>query len=261
MGYNILDCSVLLRNLVVFCEHFMRFSSFVQDNMPVCVIPRKTPQKGNPGYGKRRVSRPTRTTPGAVIGIYRLNKNGPLVAIVNVGERLAPRHYYNGFVSDKYSITVLSAGRRAYRAIMPQNLIGFKSNGLFSEETAVRLAPTNQGVAFVVLYADEDGVRHKAAETLQAAFRGFLARRDYARERAAAAEAEAAQTAAAAAWQHECFMHSLAQQFTCQLEQLNNSYSRGMFGPVGSLGADAQYRTAMLELQHHAQQNGLTPVY
>lgn len=231
--------------------------------MGIRVVSSKPPQKGNRGYGKRQVPRPTRTTPGAVIGIY-LNKSGSLVAIVNVGERLAPCHYYYGFVSKKNTITVVSAGKHAYRAIMPQNLFRFKCDDLFSEETAVRLAPTEQGVAFVVLYANEDDVRHKAAKTLQSAFRARKARRRYARERAAAAEAEAkaeaAQAAAQAAWQHECFMHSLAQQFTRQLEQLKDLYSRGIFGPVGSLMADAQYRAALQELDLAARQNGLSPI-
>ena len=245
--------------------------------MPVRIVPRdsKACRKANPGYGKRRVSRPTRTTPDAVIGIYHFFENGPLVAIVNAGGRLAPGHYYDGIVSGKHSITVLSDGEHDYRAVMPQNLYGYRSNVVFSPEKAQEHAPTNRGVAFVVLYTDKNDVRDEAAKKLQAVVRGFLARRAYALQRAAAAakaEAEAAAAAAAAkaeaeaaaaaaaAWQYECFMHSLAEQFTRELHELNSSYFRGAFGPVGGPLACTRYRAALLELRCAAAQNGLTPI-
>ena len=224
--------------------------------MPIRVVPRETPQKANRYKGKR----PTRTTRDSVIGIY-VAPDGRFVAVVIAGGRLAHGHYYNGFVSGKHSVRVPSVGLSC-RAIMPQNLFEYVSNVPFCKETAIRLAPTEKAtgkplpVAFVVLYADEDDLRNEVAKKLQAVVRGFLARRAYARQRAAAkAEAEAA---AAAAWQ--CFMHSLAQQYTRDFHELNDRYFRGVFGPVGSLLADAQYRAALLALQYQAEQNGLTPI-
>ena len=246
--------------------------------MPIRVVPRETPQKANRYKGKR----PTRTTRDSVIGIY-VAPDGRFVAVVIAGGRLAHGHYYNGFVSGKHSVRVPSVGLSC-RAIMPQNLFEYVSNVPFCKETAIRLAPTEKAtgkplpVAFVVLYADEDDLRNEVAKKLQAVVRGFLARRAYARERAAktlqavvrgflarrayarqraAAKAEA-EAAAAAAWQ--CFMHSLAQQYTRDFHELNDRYFRGVFGPVGSLLADAQYRAALLALQYQAEQNGLTPI-
>ena len=237
--------------------------------------------KGNRDYEERCVSRPTRTTPGALIGIYFRYEDGKRIAVMNAGEHFKRDHYYKGFVSDNHWITVLIADKQhEYGAIMPQNLYKYRSNVVFSAAKAQENAPTEQGVAFVVLYAnEEDVVRHKAANVLQAAVRGFLSRcyqrkqteaavciqravRSFlavkrvkaASEAAAKAEADAEKKAVALAQ----YQWAMAQQYNAAYHLLLHQYNVGVFGTPGSILADAQYRTALLELIGQADNNGLS---
>ena len=127
--------------------------------------------------GKQRL--PKRTSRDVVTGFFLLNnETGLLIAVVNAG-RLRRGRFYNGFVSDRRAIALPGHGR--FKAAMPQNLFNYRSNVEFSPEKAQEYAPTERGVAFVVIFASQEeaeaaDTRTKAALTLQAAIRGFLTR-------------------------------------------------------------------------------------